>query len=86
MALHVRFTPSAHKDYLYWKRHDPKVAQRIHALCRDILRKPFEGMGKPEPLKFDLQGWWSRRIDRTHRLVYQVRKDELIILSCRYHY
>lgn len=84
--MEVRFTQAAYKDYLYWKRHDPRKSRRVEILCKDILLKPFEGIGKPEPLKFDLQGCWSRRIDRTHRLVYRVEKDDVIVISCRYHY
>ena len=84
--MDIRFTASAHKDYLHWKRHDPRKAQRIDALCRNVLQHHFEGMGKPEPLKFDLQGCWSRRIDRVHRLVYRVEADAVTVISCRYHY
>ena len=84
--MEVRFTASAHKDFLYWQKHDPRKETRIKQLCKDIEKNPFEGIGKPEPLKFDLQGCWSRRIDRTHRLVYTVEKKEIVIISCRNHY
>ncbi len=84
--MEIRFTESAHKDYQYWKRTDPKKTERIEKICKDALLHPFEGMGKPEPLKFDLQGCWSRRIDRTHRLVYRVTEKAIVVLSCRYHY
>lgn len=84
--MDIHFTQSAYVDYQYWKRHAPRIARRIDQLCKDILQKPFEGIGKPEPLKFDLQGCWSRRIDRTHRLVYRIEDDIVIVISCRYHY
>jgi toxin YoeB len=83
--MRLSFTESAHADYLHWKRRDPRKAKRIEKLCKDILLHPFEGMGKPEPLKYDLQGCWSRRIDRTHRLVYKADKKEVVIIACRYH-
>lgn len=83
--MEVRFTTSAYKDFLYWKKNDPAKVKRIKQLCNDIAKRPFKGVGKPEPLKYDLQGCWSRRIDKTHRLVYKV-DDEILIISCRYHY
>ena len=82
----VEFTASAYKDYCHWKRTDKKKIEKIHALCRAIAEEPYEGLGKPEPLKYDLQGCWSRRIDRTHRLVYCIHKKNIVILACRYHY
>ena len=82
----TRFTESAYKDYRYWKRKDPRKAERIERLCKDVCLHPFKGLGKPEALKFDLQGCWSRRIDRTHRLVYRIEEKEVVVLSCRYHY
>jgi toxin YoeB len=84
--MELRFTELAYKDYVYWKKRDPRMAARIEKLCNGALLHPFKGIGKPEPLKFDLQGCWSRRIDRRHRLVYQVEKNEVVIISCRYHY
>ena len=84
--MRLRFTEPACEDYRYWERHEPKKAQKIQKLCEAVLENPYEGIGKPEPLKFDLQGCWSRRIDRVHRLVYQVQEDEVIIIACRYHY
>lgn len=84
--MNVRFTESAAKDYAFWKKRDPSKALRIEQLCADVQKHPFIGIGKPEPLKFDLQGCWSRRIDKTHRLVYTVDAKGLLILSCRYHY
>ncbi|OGJ61110.1 hypothetical protein A3A67_04815 [Candidatus Peribacteria bacterium RIFCSPLOWO2_01_FULL_51_18] len=82
----VEFTQSAYKDYQWWRNIDPQKAERIRRLCRAIESGPFEGIGKPEPLKFGLQGCWSRRIDKTHRLVYSMQGKKIIILSCRYHY
>ena len=80
------WTPLAWESYLYWQTNDKKNLKRINSLIKEILRDPFEGIGKPEPLKFELVGKWSRRIDEEHRLVYEVKKDELIIFQCRYHY
>lgn len=82
----VAFTESAYKDYEWWQRHEPKKAERIRKLCKDIETRPFEGIGKPEPLKFDLQNCWSRRIDHAHRLVYFVERKKITVISCRYHY
>lgn len=84
--LPVRFTEEANKDYRHWKRNNAPKIRRIAKLCNDAALHPFEGIGKPEPLKFDLQKCWSRRIDRVHRLVYLVTKEEIIVISCRYHY
>jgi toxin YoeB len=84
MELH--FTESAYKDYLWWKKNDPKKVERIEKLCKDIQERPFDGIGKPEPLKFGLQGCWSRRIDKANRLVYSVERKEITVISCRYHY
>ena len=74
------------EDYLYWQSNDKKILKKINTLIKDIKRTPFEGMGKPEPLKFELSGCWSRRITNEHRLVYEVIEDKLYIISCRYHY
>ncbi|MEI8229764.1 MAG: Txe/YoeB family addiction module toxin [Candidatus Peregrinibacteria bacterium] len=82
----IVFTESANADFLRWRRIDPRKAERIEKLCKEIALTPFEGIGKPEPLRFDLQGYWSRRIDHTHRLVYTVKKKTVTIISCRYHY
>lgn len=92
------WTEYAWEEYLYWQKSDKKILQRINDLIKDIKRSPFEGIGKPEPLKFDLAGKWSRRINDEHRLVYEaidikmeahkkktIKKD-LIIYQCRYHY
>ena len=76
----------AWEDYLYWQLQDKKMLKRINTLLKDIERNNFEGLGKPEPLKGELSGFWSRRIDDTHRLVYRIRGGVLEVLSCRGHY
>jgi len=80
------WTDQAWSDYLYWQTQDKKTLKRINKLIADAKRSPFEGIGKPEPLKENLSGFWSRRIDDTHRLVYAVDEPSITILSCRYHY
>jgi len=80
------FTENAWDDYLYWQKIDKRMVRKINELIKAIKRTPFEGVGKPEPLKYDLAGYWSRRIDQEHRLVYQVIDDELLVYACRYHY
>ena len=83
----ICWTTNAWEDYEYWQTQDKKTLKRINQLIKDINRdNPFEGIGKPEPLKFDLAGNWSRRIDDEHRLVYSVNETELIIYQCRFHY
>jgi toxin YoeB len=82
----LTFTENSWEDYLYWQKVDKKMVRKINELIKSIQRIPFEGIGKPEPLKFDLAGYWSRRIDQEHRLVYQVINNEIIIIACRYHY
>lgn len=76
----------AWEDYLYWQLQDKKMLKRINTLLKDIERNNFEGLGKPEPLKGELSGFWSRRIDDTHRLVYRIRDGVLEVLSCKGHY
>lgn len=76
----------AWEDYLYWQVQDRKILRRINQLIKDTTRNPFEGIGKPEPLKGSLSGFWSRRIDEEHRLVYVVEEDMILIISCRGHY
>jgi toxin YoeB len=76
----------AWQDYLYWQSQDKKTLKRINRLIEDTLSNAFEGIGKPEPLKENLSGFWSRRIDETNRLVYVIDDDYLTIISCRYHY
>lgn len=80
------FLDDAWQDYLYWQKTNKKILKRINQLIKDIQRNPFEGIGKLEALKFDMSGLWSRRIDREHRLIYQVRDDYMVIVQCRYHY
>lgn len=84
--MNLVFTENAWDDYLWWQQHDLHKLARINELLRDIAREPFKGIGKPEPLRGNLSGWWSRRIDTEHRLVYQVEKQQIIILQCRYQY
>lgn len=76
----------AWEDYLYWQETDNKTLTRINTLIKETLRDPFKGTGKPEPLKHNWSGYWSRRIDREHRLVYKVTKEAIYIAQCRYHY
>lgn len=73
-------------DYLYWQQIDKTKVKRINELIKDILREPFDGIGKPEALKHEYAGFWSRRIDDENRLVYYIKEDNLIIVQCRYHY
>ena len=80
------FTEPGWRDYLFWQRTDRRMVKRINELIRDTLRSPFQGIGKPEPLRHELQGCWSRRIDAEHRLVYEVHEQQLRIIACRYHY
>ncbi|MBE0646304.1 MAG: Txe/YoeB family addiction module toxin [Bacteroidales bacterium] len=84
--MKITFSQNTWADYLSWQSEDKKILQKIHSLIKDIQWTPYQGLGKPEPLKYDLAGLWSRRIDREHRLVYQVIGEELFIYSCRYHY
>lgn len=82
----LEFDPAAFEDLAWWIQQDRKKALRIVKLLKETQRTPFEGTGKPEALKHDLAGCWSRRIDDTHRLVYEVLEDKIRILACRYHY
>ena len=84
--MKLSFTDHAWEDYLYWFQADPRMTRKNHALLKDALRTPREGLGKPERLRESLSGYWSRRIDRQHRLVYEVRDDELLIVQERFHY
>lgn len=84
--MKIVFTEYSWSDYLYWQKNDKRMLRRINELIRDTMRSPFDGLGKPEPLKHQLQGCWSRRINEEHRLVYEVADEELRIISCRYHY
>ena len=80
------WTDDAWNDYLYWSTQDKKTLKRINQLLKDIDRNQFDGIGKPEPLKYELRGFWSRRIDDNNRLIYKVENDNIIILHCRGHY
>lgn len=82
----LSWTDESWRDYLYWQGQDKKTLRRINSLIKDVQRSPFEGIGKPEPLRESLSGFWSRRIDDTNRLVYAVDDRAITILSCRYHY
>ena len=84
--MNILFTEEAWADYVYWQSNDKKILRKINELVKSILRDPFEGIGKPEPLKYQLSGYWSRRIDLEHRLVYRIEGNNLEIISCRYHY
>lgn len=80
------FVDESWEDYLYWQKTDKKILNKINELLKDISRTPFAGKGKPEPLKYKYKGFWSRRIDHEHRLIYQVKEDEIRIAKCRFHY
>ncbi|AMC10285.1 toxin YoeB [Lutibacter profundi] len=80
------FVDESWDDYLYWQKIDKRILKRINLLLKDISRQPYDGIGKPEPLKHNYRGFWSRRIDGEHRLIYQVRDDEIRIIKCRFHY
>ena len=82
----ILFDEKAFADYLYWQVHDKKTLKRVNALLKDIERNGFEGIGKPEPLKGDLSGYWSRRIDDANRLVYKINGEQIEILQCKGHY
>ena len=82
----VKFTDEAWADYLYWQTQDRKTLKRINDLIKEAQRDPFTGIGKPEALKHSLAGFWSRRIDETNRLVYEATEEDVVIISCRYHY
>lgn len=80
------FVDESWEDYLYWQKTDKKMLQKINNLLKDIARNPFSGIGKPEALKHKYRGFWSRRIDAEHRLIYKVEEDEILIAKCRFHY
>ncbi len=84
--MKLAWSSRAWNDYLHWQKIDKKKLKRINTLIKESLRDPFEGIGNPEPLKHELQGYWSRRIDKEHRLVYSYTEEELLIVGCRYHY
>jgi toxin YoeB len=82
----ISFTSEAWQDYLYWQTQDKKTLKRINQLLQDIIRNGYEGIGKPEPLKNEFQGFWSRRIDETNRMIYKIENDQITITQCRTHY
>ena len=84
--MNINFTANGWADYLYWQGQDKKTLKRINQLIQAISRTPFEGIGKPEPLRENLTGYWSRRIDDSNRLVYAVEDTEIIVIACRFHY
>ncbi len=84
--MKIVWSENSWKDYLYWQQMDKKILKRINSLIKDIQRHPFKGIGKPEPLKYQYSGFWSRRITDEHRLVYAIQEDSIKIASCRYHY
>ena len=84
--MKLSWSSYAWEDYIYWQNTDKNILKRINCLIKDISRHPFEGIGDPEPLKYNWSGYWSRRINREHRLVYKFIDDELLIAQCRYHY
>ena len=82
----ITIKPNAQEDLDYFAKHDKSKLDRIFDLLDDIVRSPFNGLGKPEKLRYNLTGCWSRRIDKVHRLVYKIEKNEVVVLACRYHY
>lgn len=84
--MNLTFSEKAWEQYLYWQQTDKKILEKINELIKDCLRSPFKGLGKPEALKGDLRGFWSRRIDDKHRLVYRINDGALEIAQCRHHY
>lgn len=84
--MNLIFSSKAWDEYLYWQQTDIKILKRINTIIKDIQRSPYEGIGKPEPLKYNLSGYWSRRINDEHRLIYKVEKDVIKIAQLRYHY
>jgi toxin YoeB len=84
--VNLVFAPKAWEDYLYWQKNDPQMISRINLLIKEIGRNPYGGIGKPEPLKHALQGFWSRRVTSEHRIVYRKAGDQILIAQLRYHY
>ena len=84
--MNLIFSDQAWEDYQFWQETDKKTVRRIHELLKDIRRNPYSGIGKPEPLRHALAGWWSRRIDQEHRLVYRVTEQGILLAQMRYHY
>jgi toxin YoeB len=86
MPSRLSWTNAAWSDYVYWQGQDKKTLKRINALIKDVMRNPKDGIGKPEELRESLSGFWSRRIDETHRLVYAIERHQIVVIACRYHY
>ena len=84
--MKILFHEKAFEEYLYWQKNDKKTLKRLNNIIKDITRNPYEGLGKPEPLRYALQGYWSRRITLEDRIIYKVDNDNLIIISCARHY
>ena len=84
--MNLIFSDKAWEEYMYWQNTDKQILKKINQLMKDIKREPFDGIGKPEPLKYELSGFWSRRISDEHRLVYEVSENCIAIVSCRFHY
>jgi toxin YoeB len=84
--MKLSWADTAWEDYLYWQQTDKKILKKVNHLIKEIQRNPFAGIGDPEPLRFTWTGYWSRRINREHRLVYRVKENELLIAQCRFHY
>ena len=84
--MNLIFSDKAWEEYMYWQNTDKQILKKINQLIRDIKREPFDGIGKPEPLKYELSGFWSRRISDEHRLIYEVSESYISIVSCRFHY
>ena len=84
--MKIIFLSTGWEDYLYWQNTDKSILKKVNALIKEVERMPFEGSGKPEPLRHNLAGWWSRRINLEHRLVYKIENEAIVILQCRYHY
>ncbi len=84
--MNILFTDEAWEDYLYWQKFDKKVLKKLNLIIKEIKRTPFEGVGKPEALRHQLQGYWSRRLTDEHRIVYEIIENDVKIIGCRYHY
>ncbi|MDJ0746763.1 MAG: Txe/YoeB family addiction module toxin [Xenococcaceae cyanobacterium MO_167.B27] len=84
--MKIKFATSAFKDYRQWEKENPKIFKRINRLLENIKQSPFEGIGNPEPLKYNWQGYWSRRITQEHHLIYSVKDDVIFVVQCKFNY